>query len=256
MNLQKVYITLIILALSTLMAGSCAFAANYTVKPGDSLYLIAKRYGLSPETIRKANNLPGTRIYPGQVLYIPTDTWYTVKRGDSLFKIGQRFGVSYQEIARANGLNMSKPIYPGQVLRIPQSGQTSRGGTRPYVIPCSPAEFDLLARLITAEAGGEPYNAQVGVGAVIVNRVLSTKFPNSISGVIYEVNDGHYQFTPVLNGWINRPATSRAFAAATDALRGVDPSWNALYFYAPPIKNKFLLARPVTTKIGGLVFTR
>ncbi|MFZ5899297.1 MAG: LysM peptidoglycan-binding domain-containing protein [Bacillota bacterium] len=255
MGLRKICIMLLILAISTLLTGSCAYAANYTVKPGDSLYLIAKRYGLSPETIRKVNNLPGTTIYPGQVLYIPVDTKYTVKRGDTLFKIGQRFGVPYREIARANGLSLYKPIYPGQVLRIPQGSQASRSGARQYVIPCSASELDLLARLIAAEADGEPYSGQVAVGAVVVNRVLSKKFPDNIRDVIYEVNNGHYQFTPVLNGWIHRPATSTSLAAARDALRGSDPSRGALYFFAPPITNKFLLARPITTVIGSFVFT-
>lgn len=232
-----------------------ALATAYTVQPGDSLYLIGRHYGLSAEAVRAANRLPGPVIYPGQVLWIP-DITYTVRPGDTLFTIGRRYGVSYNELARVNGLNPARPIYPGQVLYVPRQPVTNVSrGAREYVIPCTDAERDLLARLITAEAAAEPYTAQVAVGAVVVNRVKSPAFPNTISQVIYQVWDGHYQFTPVLNGWINRPATDTARRAAEEALQGVDPTGGAVYFYTPPIDNRYLLARPVSTQYGGMVYT-
>ncbi|MCB2308158.1 cell wall hydrolase [Clostridium estertheticum] len=94
------------------------------------------------------------------------------------------------------------------------------------------SDLDLLARLITAEAGGESYNAQVAVGAVVINRVRSGSFPNSISAVINEKANGVYQFTPVLNGNINRTAQAGTMKAAIEALSGTDPTNNSMYFYS------------------------
>ncbi len=75
------------------------------------------------------------------------------------------------------------------------------------IVNYTESDLDLLARLITAEAQSEPYSAQVAVASVVINRIKSSQFPNSISSVIYQKSDGYYQFTPVLNGWINKPAT-------------------------------------------------
>lgn len=115
-------------------------------------------------------------------------------------------------------------------------------------------DLDLLARLITAEAGGESYNAQVAVGAVVVNRVKSSSFPSSISDVITEKTNGFYQFTPVLNGNINRPAQASAVKAAKEALNGTDPTNNALFFYSGGTPDGLTLPQPVSIKIGNLTF--
>ena len=110
--------------------------------------------------------------------------------------------------------------------------QTSPILIKNAAISYTASDLDLLARLITAEAGGETYNAQVAVGAVVVNRVRSGSFPNSISAVINQKTNGTYQFTPVLNGNINRPALSSAYKAANEALSGTDLTNNALFFYS------------------------
>ena len=114
--------------------------------------------------------------------------------------------------------------------------------------------MDLLARLITAEAGGESYNAQVAVGAVVVNRVKSSSFPNSISDVINQKTNGNYEFTPVLNGNINRPAQASAVKAASEALSGNDPTNNALFFYSGGTPEGLTLPQPVSIIIGNLTF--
>lgn len=115
-------------------------------------------------------------------------------------------------------------------------------------------DLDLLARLITAEAGGESYNAQVAVGAVVLNRVKSSSFPDSISDVITEKTNGFYQFTPVLNGNINRPALASAVKAANEALSGADPTNNALFFYSGDTPESLASPQPVSIKIGNLTF--
>jgi len=87
----------------------------------------------------------------------------------------------------------------------------------------------LLAKCIHAEARGEPYTGQVAIGAVILNRVKSSKFPNSIYGVIYQP----YAFTCVNDGQINLEPNQSAYNAARDALNGWDPSYGAIYYYNP-----------------------
>jgi LysM repeat protein len=237
-----------------------ASGATYTVAPGDTLFLIGQRFGVSASQLQSYNGLTGSTVYPGQVLRIPPasggGTTYTVAPGDTLFLIGQRFGVSASQLQSYNGL-AGTTVYPGQVLRIPPSSSTPKPAPTPPPVSrgdISHADFDLLARLITAEAGGEPYNAQVAVGAVVWNRVHSPLFPNNIPGVIYQVVNGLYQFDPVENGWINKPATSLCMRAAEEALAGKDPTGGALYFYDPSAKNRYILSLPIACVIGNLTF--
>ena len=117
------------------------------------------------------------------------------------------------------------------------------------------SDLDLLARTITAEAESQPYNAQVSVGAVILNRVKDSRFPSSIHAVVYEVSGGYYQFTPVLNGMINKPATAESVKAATDALNGVDPTNGAIYYFDDSTTNTWLWSKPIAIRIAKMVFT-
>lgn len=116
------------------------------------------------------------------------------------------------------------------------------------------SNLDLLARLVKAEAEGQPYKAQVAVAAVVLNRMKSSKFPNSIKSVIYDKSDGHYQFTPTANGFINKKSSSISLKAAKEALQGSDPSNGALYYFDDSTKNKWLLKKPKNIKIGNMIF--
>ncbi|MBC7106400.1 MAG: LysM peptidoglycan-binding domain-containing protein, partial [Firmicutes bacterium] len=171
-----------------------AAAATYEVRPGDSLYLIANRFGSTVDVLRVWNDCWGDYLYPGQKLVVPDRYACVVQPGDSLYLIGRRYGVDPWRLAAWNGLTGSD-IYPGQVLAIPPPGSS-----QPVSRGASGGELDLLARLITAEADGEPYIAKVAVAAVVLNRVRSPAFPNTIAGVIYDYRDGAFQFTPVMNG--------------------------------------------------------
>ena len=105
----------------------------------------------------------------------------------------------------------------------------------------------LLAKCIYAEARGEPYTGQVAVGAVILNRVRSSKFPNSISGVIYQP----YAFTCVADGQINLTPDANAKKAAQDALNGWDPTNGCLYYYNPATAtSSWIWSRTVMLSIG------
>ena len=112
---------------------------------------------------------------------------------------------------------------------------------------------ELLARLINGEARGEPYEGQVAVGAVILNRVKSTNFLNTIAGVIYQKG----QFSCVTDGQFDVAIeeNSTVYKAAEEAMNGSDPTNGALYFYNPSkTKSKWLFSLKTTTTIGKHVF--
>lgn len=109
------------------------------------------------------------------------------------------------------------------------------------------SNVNLLARLIYGEARGEPYTGQVAVGAVVMNRVRSSSFPNTISGVIYQSG----AFDVVRDGQINLTPNDTAKKAAQDALNGWDPSYGAIYYFNPSTAtNKWIWSRPMTITIG------
>lgn len=113
----------------------------------------------------------------------------------------------------------------------------------------STSDVQLIARAINGEARGEPYEGQVAVGAVILNRVKSSKFPNTIAGVIYEPG----AFTAVADGQINVPISegSTVVKAARDAINGWDPTGGAIYYFNPnTATNKWIWSRPLIKTIG------
>ena len=105
----------------------------------------------------------------------------------------------------------------------------------------------LLARLISAEARGEPYEGQVAVGAVVLNRMKHPSFPNTMSGVIYQSG----AFTCVSDGQFNEPVEYSCYQAARDALNGWDPSGGAIYYFNPvTATSKWIWSRPTIVVIG------
>ena len=106
---------------------------------------------------------------------------------------------------------------------------------------------DLLARLISAEARGEPYEGQVAVGAVVLNRVGHPSFPNSVAEVIYQPG----AFSCLDDGQFNEPVAESAYRAARDAMNGWDPSYGAIYYFNPvTATSKWIWARPLIVNIG------
>ena len=113
------------------------------------------------------------------------------------------------------------------------------------------ADYELLARIISAEARGESYLGQVAVGAVVLNRVEHPSFPDTLSGVVYQ----NGAFSCLYDGQFNKPIADSAYSAARDALNGLDPSGGAIYYYNPAVAtNKWIFSRPVITTIGRHVF--
>ncbi|WP_409270034.1 cell wall hydrolase [Neobacillus sp. SCS-31] len=175
---------------ATMMAGTTEAATNHQVKPGETYYKIAVKYGVPVNKLMSENN------------------------------------------AKSSALNA------GKSLVIPKSEITA-------------AEKDLIARLVRAEAVGEPYAGKVAVATVVLNRVASKDFPNTVSGVVNQVSNGYYAFTPVKNGQINKPADAESKRAVNEALAFKGQGKGSLFFYNPKTAvSKWVFSRKTTVTIG------
>lgn len=117
----------------------------------------------------------------------------------------------------------------------------------------SSSDLNLLARLVYAESRGEPYTGQVAVASVVLNRVKSSSFPNSVAGVIYQAG----AFSVVNDGQINLTPNQTARKAAQDAINGWDPSYGAIYYFNPnTATSKWIWSRPLTVVIGNHRFCK
>lgn len=254
-HMNKVKVMVLSIAMSLAMVFT-AQAATYTVAKGDTLYGIGKSFRTTANALMQNNNLKSNMIYPGQKITVP-GTNYTVKSGDTFYSIAKRFGTTVYTLMQLNH-RTNTTIFPGQMLVIPPAQAAAMQQTTPAVggggVAYTASDVDLLARLITAEAEGEPYAAKVAVGAVVLNRVKSGQFPNTIRGVIYQKISGYYQFTPVENGWINKPATAESIRAAKEALAGSDPSRKALFYFDDSSKSQWIWSRPLAARIGHMVY--
>ena len=124
-----------------------------------------------------------------------------------------------------------------------------------YATSSNISDIQLMARAINGEARGEPYEGQVAVGAVILNRVKSSQFPNTIAGVIYQSG----AFTAVADGQINVPIEegSSVYKAARDAMNGWDPTGGCIYYFNPnTATNKWIWSRPQVKTIGKHIFCK
>ena len=146
---------------------------------------------------------------------------------------------------RKNGLTSDGVAGPAtlKAMGITSSGDASSSSGS----GSNSSNINLLSHIIYGEARGEPYAGQVAVGAVIMNRVRSSSFPNSIAGVIYQKG----AFDAVSDGQINQTPDSTAKKAAQDAYNGWDPSYGAIYYFNPATAtNKWIWSRPLTVTIG------
>ena len=123
-------------------------------------------------------------------------------------------------------------------------------------VELSSEEIDLLARLVHAEAKGEPFLGKVGVAATVLNRLENAQYPNTVSEIIYQHNHG-FQYCPVRNGQINQPADKVSFQAVRKAMEGKDPTGGALSFYNPAkSSNSWIRARIYCKQIGNHIFVK
>ena len=151
-------------------------------------------------------------------------------------------GIAGKSTYEALGMNESAKALQGG-----NSGNTQNTANSNY----TSSDLYLLAKCIYAEARGESYTGQVAVGAVILNRVASSKFPNTISGVIYQ----RHAFTAVSDGQINLSPDKTAMNAAQDAMNGWDPTYGCIYYYNPAVAtSSWIFSRQTVTTIGKHVF--
>ena len=157
---------------------------------------------------------------------------------DGIFGSGTVQAVKYFQ--RKNGLTADGIVGPATLRALGMSSGGGGGGQESTV--------ELLARVISAEARGEPYSGQVAVGAVILNRVAHPAFPNTIAGVVYQPG----AFTCMVDGQFDQPVADSARRAAREALNGSDPSGGAIYYFNPATAtSSWIWSRPLILQIGN-----
>jgi len=231
-NFNKQFKLLCVLLAAVLALGSIAFVQNYYNKAAES-YEVLSRLGSRGEEVRKIQQrLKNWGYYSGSV-----DGIYGTQTQNAVKYFQRKNGLTADGIAGKNTL---------AAMGI-SSGSSSSSGKY------TSNDVYLLAKVIAAEARGESYTGQVAVGAVVLNRVEHSSFPDSISGVVYQsgafscVTDSNWKVEP----------TDTAKKAAQDAINGWDPSGGAIYYYNPAkTSNQWIRSRPVIVTIGSHVFCK
>lgn len=231
-NFNKQFKLLCVLLAAVLALGSIAFVQNYYNKAAESSEVLS-RLGSRGEEVRKIQQrLKNWGYYSGSV-----DGIYGTQTQNAVKYFQRKNGLTADGIAGKNTL---------AAMGI-SSGSTSSSGKY------TSNDVYLLAKVIAAEARGESYTGQVAVGAVVLNRVEHSSFPDSISGVVYQsgafscVTDSNWKVEP----------TDTAKKAAQDAINGWDPSGGAIYYYNPAkTSNQWIRSRPVIVTIGSHVFCK
>ena len=224
---KKQIIALIAIVLTLMTLLSIVYIYNIYKKQNETLETLSKYGSRGSEVTQIQTKLKRWGYYSGNV--------------DGIYGTQTVNAVKYFQ--RKNGLTADGIAGPAtlKAMGIMTSSTTSSSSSNYN------SNLNLLARLIYGEARGEPYTGQVAVGAVVMNRVKSSSFPNTISGVIYQSG----AFDVVSDGQINLTPNSTAQKAAQDALNGWDPSYGAIYYFNPSTAtNKWIWSRPMTVTIG------
>lgn len=205
---------------------------------------IAYSYGQSAQTLSRLGSrgeevrqiqqkLRGLGLYSGAI--------------DGIYGTATQKGV--RQFQKNCGLTVDGIAGPKTLLYLGLGSGTSSGSAGGF----SSSDVYLLARVIGAEARGESYTGQVAVGAVVLNRVRHSSFPDSISGVVYQSG----AFSCVRDSNWNVAPNDTAKKAANDAINGWDPTGGAIYYYNPAkTSSSWMRSRPVTTTIGSHVFCK
>lgn len=222
-----------IVAVMVVCMGVTVGMTTGTVKDSTVVYAAIYRQGSSGSTVKTIQSkLKNWGYYKGAV--------------DGIFGSKTKEAVKYFQ--RKNGLTVDG-IVGNKTLKALgiSTGSSSSSSSSNY----SDSDLQLLARLIYGEARGESYVGQVAVGAVVMNRIKSASFPNTMAGVIYQ----SYAFTAVDDGQINLTPNATARKAAQDAMNGWDPTYGAIYYYNPrTATSSWIFSRKTTITIGNHVF--
>ncbi len=276
------------------MLSYISLALEHTVSSGESLTQIAKMYEVSLTDLIATNNIQDpNKLKIGQKIIIPQnrlvidldklygasrasnylaegnkgkindsytlssyqyspmgykgeETIHQVKVGDTLNNLAERYSLRDEQIVSRNSLPPKEMLRPGQLLFIPLPESS--------ILFPEFRDFELLARIIAAEARGESFEGQIAVGAVILNRTKDPRFPNTIHEVVFQKG----QFDVVTTGvYLNIIVPELSRRAAQEALRGRDPTNGALFFYNPQlVKDQgYWENKPVAAVIGNHTFT-
>jgi spore cortex-lytic enzyme len=225
---KKQAIIMIISTIILLITGTVAIAIIYKNNQANETIEVLSKYGSrGSEVTQIQTKLKRWGYYSGNI--------------DGIYGTQTVKAVKYFQ--RKNGLTADGIAGPAtlKAMGITTSSSTS-SSTSSYN-----SNLNLLARVIYGESRGEPYTGQVAVGAVVMNRIKSSSFPNTLSGVVYQSG----AFDAVKDGQVNLTPNSTAIKAAQDAMNGWDPSYGAIYYFNPSTAtNKWIWSRPMTVTIG------
>lgn len=228
----------LLLLMITLFSSSSAFSAAATAAGSVEMeeeftQVLSQKGSTGSEVTKIQTKLKNWGYYSGSI-----DGVYGEETRKAVISFQRKNGLTPDGVAGTKTLNAM-----GIFSSSGSSGSSSSGGYGGF----SQSEVDLLARVISAEARGEPYSGQVAVGAVILNRIEHPSFPNTLSGVIYQKG----AFSCLTDGGINAPVADSAYKAAREAISGSDPSGGAIYYYNPAKStSQWIFSRPVITVIG------
>ena len=224
-NALALLMALVILAAAA--GGAAVYASLYE---GESVYALSRLGSTGSEVKSIQTKLQSRGFYKGTV-----DGIYGTQTRNAVLAFQRSCGITADGIAGKQTL-----LYLG----LGDSTGGSTGGANGF----SSADVELLAKVISAEARGESYEGQVAVGAVILNRIASPSFPDTLSGVVYQRG----AFSCVYDANWYQPVAASAKRAAQDAMNGWDPSGGALYYYNPAkTSNAWMLSRTVIKVIGN-----
>lgn len=221
-----------VLVAVTLLVSSLIYSGTATIENNESISTLSKLGSRGDEVRKVQKKLKELGYYKGSI-----DGIYGTATKKAVTAFQKNCGITADGIAGA------------KTLKFLGLGSSSSSTSSSY----TNSDVRLLAKLIAAEARGESYKGQVAVGAVVLNRVAHSSFPDSISGVIYQkgafscVNDSNWSVAP----------NAESLKAAQDCINGWDPSGGAIYYYNPAkTSNSFMHSRPVITVIGRHRFCR
>ncbi len=233
--MKKITLLITAVTLSALLAGIVGSVALFSKEKSDFVYTDAQ------ETLSKR----GSRGSEVRQIQTKLKNWgYYTGNIDGIY--GKQTEDAVRRFQRYNKLTVDGIAGPNTLSAM--GIQSSSGSST-----SSSANIELLARAVYGEARGEPYAGQVAVAAVILNRVEDSRFPKTISGVVYQSG----AFDVVADGQINLTPNSTAYQAARDALNGWDPTYGCLYYYNPKTAtNAWIRQLPISVTIGSHVFCK
>lgn len=263
MKFSKIIYSAFIAGIISSIGIPSAFAATHvTVKPGDTLWKLSQTSGDSLQQIETANPaVQPNHLQIGSSIVLPqASRQITARAGDTLWNLSRQYGVSMAALTASNPSVDPQNIQIGSTIVIPSrnlkatSAAASTQQTNLYA-----QNLYWLARVIHAEAAGEPKNAQIGVGDVVMHRLHDSGYPNTVHSVVFQKINGHFQFTCVENGTIYHAPDAVSIQAAKDVLNHHTEVVPGAYVFYNPAKTpngSWVWNQPTIARIGDFIFAK